>query len=344
MRSRSFFAIGIFLAFSAALSSHVSGQSRVNSSGTGGLHVIQGRIFLPNGKSPDSTFKVELQSTSDPSLSVQTDQNGAFRFSGLRPGNYSVVVDAGESFEIAKEYVTIDGEVQLSKTYARSTTKTFTVPLYLQPKRGRTYKNGVINAKWATVPRAAIEHYENGLELNQNEKIAEALVEFKKAAELHPTFAPAYTEIGKIYLKKGQIDPSITALRSAIQYDTADFEARVHLGIALLNKRDLPGAEKELVEAAYLNTHAVTPHYYLGRLFIERKDYDIAQKAFERAKELKREDDYPLVHFYLGGVYEIKKLRKQAVEELETYLRLQPQAKDADRIRRTIADLKSKQT
>lgn len=343
MRSRKLFAICFILAL-GAVSSSILGQSRTNSSGTGGLHVIQGRVYLPNGKALDSPVKVELQSSSDPTLSVHTDQNGSFRFNGLRPGNYTVVVDAGSNFEIAKEYITIDGEVQLSKTYARSTSKSFTVPLYLQAKRGQTYRSGIINAKWANIPRAAVEHYESGLELAQTEKTTEAIAEFKRAAELSPSFAPAYTELGKLYLKKGQVDDAIASLRTAVRFDEADFDSRLHLGIGLLNKMDLNGAEKELVEAAYLNTHAVTPHYYLGLLFVERKNYDIAQKAFERAKQLKKEKDYPLLHRYLGGIYEAKRLSKQAVEELETYLRLQPDAKDADRIRKTIADLKTKLT
>src|SRR5687767_6625655 len=142
MRLRKLLATGFVLVTVAAYSS-ILGQSRVNASGNGGLHVIQGRVYLPNGKSLDSPIKVELQSN-EPALSVQTDQNGSFKFSGLRPGNYSVIVDAGESFEITREFVTIDGEVQLNKTFARSTTKVFTVPLYLQPKRGAVYKSGII--------------------------------------------------------------------------------------------------------------------------------------------------------------------------------------------------------
>ena len=343
MRSRKLFAIGIILAF-GAVSSSLLAQSRVNSSGTGGLHVIQGRVFLPNGKALDSPVKVELQSYTQPTVSVHTDQNGSYKFAGISPGNYSVVVDAGESFEVTREDITIDGEVQLSKTFARSTTKTFTIPLYLQPKRGQTFRSGTINAKWASVPRASIEHYEKGVEFMQAEKVAEAIVEFNKSIDLHPSFAPSHTQLGRIYLRKGQLDQSITSLRSAVKFDASDFDAHVHLGIALLNKMDLAGAERELVEAAFLNTQSVTPHYYLGVLFVEKKDYDVAQKAFEKAKQLKRETEYPLVHRYLGGIYEAKKLSKQAVEELETYLRLQPNAKDADRLRQTIADLKSKRT
>lgn len=342
MRSQKLFALGVVLAMVAV--SSVFGQSRTNSSGTGGLHVIQGRVYLPNGKGADASIQVELQSSNWPTLSVYTDQNGSFSFRGLAPGNYQVVVNAGATFDVVREYVTIDPEVERDKSYSRSTTKTFSVPVYLQVKRGQVFRSGVINAKWANIPRPVIEHYENGLTFSGQGKLAEAIAEFKQAIEKHRPFAPAHTELGKVYLRQGLLDESIGSLRNALQFEPNDFDSHLHLGIAFLNKKNLDLAEKELVESAYLNRQSMMPHYYLGVLFIEKKNYDIAQKALEKAKELKGDRDYPLLHRYLGGIYEAKKLNKQAVEELETYLRLKPDAKDAERIRRTIADLKTKLT
>ena len=44
------------------------------------------------------------------SSSTATDQDGVFRFRGLEPGSYTVVVDAGNQFEKAREPVVIDNE------------------------------------------------------------------------------------------------------------------------------------------------------------------------------------------------------------------------------------------
>ena len=283
MRSRKLFAIGFILA-SVAVSSSILGQSRTNSSGTGGLHVIQGRVYLPSGKSLDSPVRVELQSSTFPSLSVHTDQNGAFFFRGLHPGNYTVVVNAGDSFEVATESITIDGEVQLSKTFSRSTTKVFTVPLYLQAKRGVALRNDIINAKWASIPKEAIDRVRRGIELNQEGKRAEAEVQFQKAIELAPSFAPAHTELGKMILQDGKPEKALEPLRTAIRYDEKDFDAHLNLGMAYLNLKKYEEAEPELVAAAYLDPGAVTPHYYLGIVFVMKNDQAVAQKAFERAK------------------------------------------------------------
>ena len=318
--------------------------------GNGGKHTIQGRLYVSTGRrSGVSGLKIRLASSSSGDISIISDDTGTFTFRGLNAGSYVVTVEGGDVFENVTENVFIDdpGSSSIRTTIRlRSAPRVMTVQIYLKPKASAENHQqlSVINAKWASVPKEALENYDRGLAFVRQGNDREAEVAFRRSVESFPGFAPGHTELGKIYLKRGLLNESIGYLKLAVGYDANDFEARLNLGIAFLNNRELDAAEKHLVEAAFLKLNAVTPHYYLGILFIERKNYDIAQQAFEKAKQLKREKDYPLLHRYLGGIYEAKHLGKQAVEELETYLRLQPNAKDADRIRKIIADLKNKQT
>ncbi len=318
----------------------LSAQSRTNQSGTGGIHQVRGRIYLPTGQSLDTPIEIELQSTFT-SLKVFTDSGGAFVFSNLSPGNYSVIVNAGERFEPSREYLTIDTEVQ-STVPMRPIPKTITVPVYLQFKRGVILKNEVINAKWSTVPKEAVQRLKSGVELIQSNKPVQAEAEFRKAIQLAPTFAPAHTELGKLLLQTGRLESSLDSFRSAIRYDESDFEAHLNLGVAFLNLKKYDQAEPELVAAAYLNRSAVTPHYYLGIVFVMKDDLDVAQKAFETARELKGAKSLPNIHKYLGRIYKKKDMEKEAIRELETYLKLAPTAQDAEKVRKDISDLKAK--
>jgi regulator of sirC expression with transglutaminase-like and TPR domain len=63
----------------------------------------------------------------------------------------------------------------------------------------------------------------------------------------------------------------------------------------------------------------------------------------EAARGLIGSRSFPLLHRYLGGIYVIKNMNREAVAELETYITQDPKARDADRIRQTIADLKARQ-
>ena len=319
----------------------VNGQSRVNTSGNGGMHTIQGRVYLPNGRTIDSAIKVELQSSRDAPISVYTDSNGGFAFRALSPGNYTLFVDAGENFEPTREYITIDTEAQ-GNVRINPTPKTVTIPLYLQFKRGVVLRNEVINAKWSSVPEETLNRFKHGIELEQANKLAEAEAELRKAIELTPSFAPAHTELGKLILQSGKPDASVEHFKNAIRYDESDFEAHLSLGIAYLNMKKYDLCEPELVAAAYLNRSAVRPHYYLGMLFVMKNDLDIARKAFETARDMNGGKSLPNIHKFLGRIYMKKEMDKEALQELETYLKLAPKAVDADKVKKEITDIKAK--
>lgn len=317
------------------------GQSRVNSSGTGGIHTIQGRIYLPSGRMIDSSIKVELQSSRDASIEVYTDVNGGFAFRALSPGNYIIVVHAGETFETIREYITIDTEAQ-GNVRILPTPKVVTVPVYLQHKRGVILRNEVISAKWSTVPDDTLNNFKRGVELAQANKPVEAEAALRKAIELTPSFAPAHTELGKLLAQSGKLEESIEPLRTAIRYDDADFDAHLNLGITYMNLKKFDVAEPELVAAAYINRTAVTPHYYLGVLYVVKNDLDVARKAFETARDLNGGKSIPNIHKFLGRIYMKKDMEKEAVQEFETYLKLAPKAQDADKVKKDISDIKAK--
>lgn len=315
----------------------------VDSTGNGGMHTIQGRIYLPNGRTADATISVRLESLNHRSSTVYIDRNGGFSFRYLTPGNYAIVVDAGENFLIAKEYFTIDAEIQGTTVRITPIPKVFNVPIYLQPKANPAQKNEVVNAKYVNIPKKALEHCQKGLELSRAGNTEEAIKAFRLAITIHPKFALPHTEIGKLLIKGGKIDEAADELRVAITLDPNDFDAKLNYGIALLGRRDMNDAEKELRAAADLNKTAVTPHYYLGLLFLQSSNLEGAQREMETAKQLKGDKEFPLVHRYLGGIYWRKKQYRMAADELETYVKLLPNAKDADQTRKTILDLRSRQ-
>ncbi len=319
--------------------------------GTGGKHSIQGRIFLPTGQSPEIAVTVRLESTSYGTISILSDRGGSFIFNSLAPGNYTVVVEPGEAFEVAREYVSIEPDAQLSppgnpddiSAIRSSSTKVVKLPVYLQFKRNAPQVNKVINAKLANVPKDALKSYEKAIKLSNQNKTEESITELKKSISIYPQFSIALSELGKQYIKLGKLDDAISFLRAAIEIDANDFEAKLHYGIALLNKKEMQAAEKELAEAIVINSNAVLPHYYLGVLFSQNQNFDGAQKELELAKKLKGENDIPLVHRYLGGVYWAKKQYKLAADELEKYLKLSPNVPDAGKLSITIKDLRNRQ-
>jgi tetratricopeptide (TPR) repeat protein len=74
---------------------------------------------------------------------------------------------------------------------------------------------------------------------------------------------------------------------------------------------------------------------------VSTKRYADAVPEFEAAIANGGEN-LALAHKYLGGLYMNTK-PKEAADELEKYIKLDPKAPDADRIKGTIKDLRNKQ-
>ena len=102
------------------------------------------------------------------------------------------------------------------------------------------------------------------------------------------------------------------------------------------------GSEAHLREAVRLKLPGPSAHYYLGMMLIKFKAYEEARKELELAISNGGEN-LALAHKFLGGVYMSTHKNKEAADELEKYLKLEPKAPDADKIKASVKDLRSKQ-
>ena len=211
----------------------------------------QGAKYIPQTVSTfDTSIEVQLESTSYGTLKVSTDDAGSYAFTNLGPGNYTVVVNAGDQFEVARESVMIDPEIQTTMR-AISRTRVFTIPVYLQLKRNT--ENRRIDRRrageMASTPKEAVHHLEKGNSLAADKQLDKAESEFRKALEIAPSFAPARTALGKLLLTQGKIADSIHELEIAVQNDPNDFDARFSYGVALMESKKIDQAQKEFNRA-----------------------------------------------------------------------------------------------
>lgn len=315
------------------------------STGTGGNHIIQGYLFFPSGRKAEGSIQVKLQSFNSGEIWVMADSSGSFKFTSLAPGNYTVIVNAGQAYEVARDSVLIDSDVNLSRLGIPSNnmSRRYTVWINLQPKleSGNRTRASVINAALAEVPEQPRKLYEKALLLGRTGHSGEAVDNLKAALALYPKFPLALNELGVQYLKLGQAEKAIEALKTASKLSPDDDNSKLNLGIALLEAHQFAEAETQLREALKLNQSAATAHMYLGLTLLKLKNYQEAETELLRAVELGGNGNgLGLAHYYLGGIYWQKRDYRRAADELETYLRLTPNASDAERVRATIKDLR----
>jgi len=327
----------------AAIASEVVAQGNgTAATGTGGDHMIQGKIFFPSGRRAEGTIVVKLTNLNVPEITAMADASGSFVFTGLSPGNYTVVVNAGDQYEIAREPVTIDSDMNIRGAgIPLNQTRRYTVMVTLQPKPDKNnVKTGVLNASLADVPDDARALYQKALDLIKGGDLQKAIENLKNAVALYPKFPLALNELGVQYLRLGQANKAVEPLRSATALSPDAFSPKLNLGIALLETQQYTEAETQLRGALKVST-TPTAHMYLGLTLARLKNSPEAEKELKLAIELGG-DQLALAHYYLGGLYWQMRSYRLAADELETYLRLAPNAPDADRVRSTIKDLRAK--
>jgi tetratricopeptide (TPR) repeat protein len=314
------------------------GSSRGLSSGEGS-NTIQGRVFFPPGEnSGGKTVKLHLESTEAiGGSSAVTDQDGVFRFTGISPGNYTVVVDGGKEYEASREPVVID---------LSSRGRILQVTIQLRPKADAS------NPAFAGVPQSALDAYQKGTAAAQKGKLTDAVQFLGKAVTISPNFTPALSDLGASYIKLSQWDKAAETFDALLKLKPNDPTAHLDMGMVAYNQgmariKDTPDeaaqkmavAESHLREALKLKSAGPSAHYYLGLTLLKLKRLDEAQAEME-ATIKNGGDNIALAHRMLGGLYMGQHRNQEAANELEKYLQVDPKAPDADRIKDSIKQLR----
>ena len=289
-----------------------------------GIHTIQGRVYAPTGRPVTTALRVRLDSPNTGSIQTVTDQDGAFNFPRLQAGDYRVTVEGGAEFENAYDSASIYRE-------ASPGGRTVRVDIFMRPKEN-----------FPSIHKDAVDAYKKARELDQSGESKKAIEQINKALSIYPKFGPALNLLGVQYLKLGQVDKAAETLAAAVKATPDDFMPRLNYGIALLNQKKFDLAEQELRTALSKNEAAPTAHMYLGIALMNMKRLDEAEKELRVAVDSNSKEIAP-AHRYLGGIYWGMRDYKRAADELETYLKLMPNAADAEKTKAAIKDLRSKQ-
>lgn len=304
---------------------------------TDGIHVIKGHVYFPVEPKEGKRLKVTLKSPATIDQTTITDEDGTFTFNRLRAENYTVVVEGGNEFDQAIEYVHLERQ--------SSGASSVNLAIHLKVK-------GTAEA-FSKIPKQARDLYAKGMEAVAKNESKKAVEHLSGAVTAYHDFPQALGELGVQYLKIGEPDKAVESLQAALKLTPDDTPARLNYGFALLNQKKFAEAEAQLRQVLAKNSTLPTAHMYLGMALIsmsrdeKTKQFDVAkyteaQKEFETAVSTGK-DEVAAAHRYLGGIYWGNKEYKRAADEFETYLKLTPKAPDAEKLRGAIADLRSKQ-
>src|SRR5437588_9168415 len=328
----------LVLSLTSLANAEVLGSNRGPVGGEGS-NTIEGRVYFPSGDHSGKAIKLHLESNlAISNQTAFTDQDGVFRFNSLPPGTYTVVAEGGKEFENSRETITIEpiGASRVTQVTIQMRSKI-----------------DAANPAFAGVPQSTLDLYQKGSAAAQKGDSKSAVEYFGKAVTASPNFAIALNDLGSQYLKLLQWSKAEESFDALVKLKPGDAGAQLNLGIALYNEgvdlmgqqkfedaeKKFNGSETHLREAVRLKLPGPSAHYYLGMMLIKFKAYAEAQKELELAISNGGEN-LALAHKFLGGVYISTHKDKEAADELEKYLKLEPKAPDAEKIKDSIKKLR----
>ncbi len=197
-----------------------------------------------------------------------------------------------------------------------------------------------ISATSAAAPGKARKEFQKGQQEEKKGKWDSAQQHFSKAVETYPRYAVAWNELGRVQLEKKDVDGARKSFQQAISADTKFVSPYAGLvQIALQNRqwKDVADLTDKLLA---LNPVSFPQYWFdssLANYFLE--NLDAAQKSAERGLSVDPQHHVPRLEYVLGMVLAKKHDYPGALQHVQNYLRLSPNAADRDTVQKQVAEL-----
>ena len=195
-------------------------------------------------------------------------------------------------------------------------------------------------AKGATTSAAASEEYLRGRDCLANfiyhtlerEQLDSSMEHFRRAIEIDPKFALAYSALGSCYVNRvlkglgqaGDHEKAKVAFKKALSIDPRLLEARLHMVIIYLTggQKQKARAEVEMLRSEYPNDPGV--QFVRGIVARLDGDYDRALRCFDRMARL-NPSDRVVASYNRSRIFMYQGQYEEALNELNQGAELEPE-------------------
>jgi tetratricopeptide (TPR) repeat protein len=283
-------------------------------------------------RNPIPDLQIELLNDVDSVIQrTKTDSSGLFVFRRISDGVFEVRVQTyGTSY--------VGGQtkrVQLERTRA------FEQVDFVLLTRSETATTATAGAVFVQeVPDQARKDYERGASLlHKPEQKEEGLETLKRAITLFPLYFDALELLGTEYVKQREFEPAIPLLSKALEVNTRSYQSLYALSVAQDNLKQPELALESMKRAITLNPKSANANLWLGMLLRQTGELAEAETYLEQADHLagsKLAD----AHWQLALLFNQLKRYGDAADELELFLKTEPDAKDTELIKKLIQRLR----
>jgi tetratricopeptide (TPR) repeat protein len=190
------------------------------------------------------------------------------------------------------------------------------------------------------VPEPARKLYQKGSELlEKSNKRQEAFATLRSAIDIFPQYFDALEILGTEQVKDAQYEAAIPLLTKALEVNSRAYASCFALGVAQYNVKQLQPAIESFRRAVSLNEKSINANLWLGIALRQTSRLDEAETYLKRA-DVMAESKLPEAHWQLALLFNQVKRYKEAADELEKFLKVQPDARDVELIKKLIQRLR----
>ncbi len=183
-------------------------------------------------------------------------------------------------------------------------------------------------------------HHNLGMAYQRKGRREEALQEYYRVLAVNPQSALTHNNMGNIFIDKGNIDEGILRFREAIRLKPNYYDAHYNLGLAYFKKGLLDASIDEFKRAISYEPDHAEAHCCLGTAYANKGLFDEAIMEIEEA--LRQKPNYPNACKNLGIIYlNYKKDAQKALYFFHEFLRLDPQNKEVEMVKKMIEELQA---
>ena len=311
-----------------------------------GRNSISGLIFGESRTPLADTYVQLLDELGLVITQTRTNGSGRYAFHGLPSGRFKIKV-----FPVGTDYQEQIQEVLLSPVSAipGSGGDNQQIDFYLRLREGANA--GPFSVPGATifaqeVPDEARKFFDRGVSELRQKKEKEGFESLKKALELFPNYFNALDRLGTEYASRGRMDPRFfeaarVLLTKAIEINPRSYSSMFGLGFTQYHQGMLNEAVQNLERAIGVYGNNTAGFLWLGIAQKKAGKLEQAEASLKRANDLSKGKEAD-VHWQLAGLYNDQKRYREAATELELFLKTKPDARDAEKIKQLIDQLKQK--
>ena len=306
--------------------------------------VCNGRVRQQVHASPRGDFSMQMGSMADSFLDAsgdsQTDLSSQYGVTGRasRPGTVSQMGIPRRELFNCELRATVSGfrSSVVSLIEFPPSSGSINVGAILV-QRGAKIEGMTVSATAYAAPKDARKAYEKGLEAEKHGKLADARRYFEKAVETYPRHANAWFHLGTILQKENQKDAARTAYTQATTADSKFLPP--YLSLASMageaeNWTEVLGLTGHILDSDRLNYPEA--YFYNSIANYKLKKIEDAEKSGLQAERLDLRNRFPQLHLLLAEIFAQKNNYATAISEMQMYLKLAPNAKNADQVRERV--------